>query len=60
MRAREPLTAREKILAIIHWATRAGYHNIAAELGDVLALLPKETNDRRSRDRARRILNPRS
>jgi len=58
MGRRRPTTAREKILAVIAWARCAGYHNIVAELSDVLALLPKETGD--SRGRARRILNPRS
>jgi len=55
---RQPITAREKILAVHNWALSAGYHNIAAELADVLALMPNDTGD--SRERARRILNPRS
>ena len=58
MGRRQPITAREKLLAVHNWALRAGYHNIAAELSDVLALLPKDTGD--SREQARRILNPRS
>jgi hypothetical protein len=52
---RETVTAREKILALFHWATRAGYHNIAAELSGLLSLLlPSETDDWRSRERTRR------
>jgi hypothetical protein len=58
MSRREALTAREKILSVIHWATRAGYHNIAAELSDVLTLLPRETDDRRSREQIRRAFRP--
>ena len=47
MGRRKAKTAREKILSVIAWATRAGYHNIAAELSETLSLLPADTDERR-------------
>ena len=34
--------ARTKLAAMIRWAEQQGFHNIAAELQAVLALLPDE------------------
>ena len=39
-RHRKPTTAQEKIHAVIAWARRAGFYNIAGELQDALLLLP--------------------
>jgi hypothetical protein len=46
-RRRQPKTAQEKILAVIAWARRAGFYNVAGELQDALLLLPGK-NERRS------------
>lgn len=39
-RRAKPTTAKGKIADVICWADRQGFHNIAAELRQVLALLP--------------------
>jgi hypothetical protein len=39
-RRRQPKTAQEKIRAVIAWARRPGFYNIAGELQDALLLLP--------------------
>ena len=46
-RRRQPKTAQETILAVIAWARRAGFYNIAGELQDALLLLPGK-DERRS------------
>jgi hypothetical protein len=40
---RKRRTARTRIAGVVSWAQRLGYYNIAAELNDVLALLPPDS-----------------
>jgi hypothetical protein len=51
-RRREPKSAREKVAAVLRWAERQGFDNVAADLHDALAILPAdeiETQRRRRR-----------
>jgi len=49
-----PTTAKGKIASVVQWADRQSFHDIGAELGEALSLLPDaEASAIRTKRRAR-------
>jgi hypothetical protein len=55
---RKRRTARTRIAGVVSWAQRLGYYNIAAELNDVLALLPPDSEPQPATRRPRKQAMP--